>query len=257
MATRQLPEVLLDDLEPKLVDILSIQKAQSLAELLEAKDRVVFLRRPRIRVARQFDLSPDMLIHDGSLSTLGLVRIVDPAHAVATAVEGFVDQATQVRHLFLTQPDLEDRSPYSVELIIITPDHQETVERIGDALRGISRGFTYLEHVGINVLYHRGGSDPFQTDNVDADFRRELERRRSEAAELAYAELQGLMLKGVHVLGEAMEDANPQIRLRAAQTALSLGLRATELKEVERLLDVLDDALPLWARTQTVWSGGG
>ena len=73
----------------------------------------------------------------------------------------------------------------------------------------------------------------------------------------AYVELRGLMLKATHVLGEAMEDANPQIRLRAAQTALSMGLRMTELKEIERRLDILDSALPLWARANAAWLGRG
>ena len=45
----------------------------------------------------------------------------------------------------------------------------------------------------------------------DSDFRAELERVRGEAAELAYVELKGLMLKAVHVLGDAMEDPNPHI----------------------------------------------
>ena len=45
------------------------------------------------------------------------------------------------------------------------------------------------------------------------EFRRELERRRSEAAELAYVELKGLMLKAVQVLGDAMENPNPNVRL--------------------------------------------
>ena len=111
----------------------------------------------------------------------------------------------------------------------------------------ISEGARRAE-VGLRTLYRWMDDD---------DFRRELERRRSEAAELAYVELQGLMLKAVHVLGDAMEDESPQMRLRAAQTALSLGLRATELKEIERRLDILDKALPLWARAQTAWPGRG
>ena len=75
----------------------------------------------------------------------------------------------------------------------------------------------------------------------------------AEAAELAYTELKGLMLKAVHVLGSAMEDPNPQIRLRAAQTALTVGLKATELKDIQKRLDLLDAALPLWTRRNTKW----
>ena len=52
----------------------------------------------------------------------------------------------------------------------------------------------------------------------DDDIRAELGRVRGQAAELACVELKGLMLKAVHVLGSAMEDPNPNVRLRAAQT---------------------------------------
>ena len=87
----------------------------------------------------------------------------------------------------------------------------------------------------------------------DDDFRRELERRRSEASELAYVELKGLMLKAVQVLGDAMEDSSSQVRVRAAQTALSVGLKATELKDIQKRLDLLDAALPLWTRRNMKW----
>ena len=101
-----------------------------------------------------------------------------------------------------------------------------------------------LAQVGLRTLYRW---------MEDMDFREELDRLRGEAAELAYTELKGLMLKAVHVLGSAMEDANPQVRLRAAQTALSVGLKATELKDIQKRLDLLDSALPLWSRRNMRW----
>lgn len=106
------------------------------------------------------------------------------------------------------------------------------------AAPSISEGARRAE-VGLRTLYRWMNDDDFQS---------ELERQRSEAAELAYVELRGLMLKAVHVLGEAMEDESPQVRLRAAQTALGVGLRATELKDIQKRLDLLDAALPLWAK---------
>ena len=96
-----------------------------------------------------------------------------------------------------------------------------------------------LAQVGLRTLYRWMDDD---------DFRRELERQRSEAAELAYVELKGLMLKSVQVLGSAMEDPNPNVRLRAAQTALSVAMKATELRDIQKRLDLLDAALPLWTR---------
>ena len=80
----------------------------------------------------------------------------------------------------------------------------------------------------------------------DPEFRRELERLRGEAAALARVELQGLMLKGIVVLAEAMEDPNLYVRVRGAQAALSLALKAIDIKELQRRLDRLDDAIALW-----------
>ena len=56
----------------------------------------------------------------------------------------------------------------------------------------------------------------------DDEFRRELERQRNEALELAHVELKGLMCKATQVLGEAMDNDNPFLRLRAAQIALTV-----------------------------------
>ncbi len=80
---------------------------------------------------------------------------------------------------------------------------------------------------------------------TEPDFRYHLERLRSDAADLARTELQGLMLKGVLVLADAMESADASIRLRAARAALYIGLRAIDLKELGERLDHLDDAFAL------------
>lgn len=80
----------------------------------------------------------------------------------------------------------------------------------------------------------------------DSEFRRELERLRGEAAALARVELNGLMLKGIVVLAEAMEDPNLFVRVRGAQAALSLALKAIDTKELQQRLDRLDDAIALW-----------
>ncbi len=87
----------------------------------------------------------------------------------------------------------------------------------------------------------------------DDEFRRELERQRNEALELAHLELKGLMLKATQVVGEAMDDDNPFLRLRAAQIALTLGLKAIEVKELQSRIELLEDALPLWATRNARW----
>ena len=87
----------------------------------------------------------------------------------------------------------------------------------------------------------------------DPGFRHALETTRSEAADLARTELEGLMLKSVLVLAEALEDPAPPVRLRAAHAAMTLGLRAIDLKELRRRLDSLDDALSILRHKQPVF----
>lgn len=86
----------------------------------------------------------------------------------------------------------------------------------------------------------------------DHEFRTALERLRAEASELAHTELRGLMLKGALVLAEAMEDPSPNVRVRAAQAALSIGLKAVDLKELRQRIQRLDDAFALWAKRDAV-----
>ena len=96
-----------------------------------------------------------------------------------------------------------------------------------------------LADIGRTTLYRWMNDDGFRTT---------LEQLRSEAADLAHNELQGLMLKGALVLAEAMEDASPHVRVRAAHAALSIGLKAVDLKELRQRLERLDDAFSLWSR---------
>jgi HEAT repeat protein len=77
----------------------------------------------------------------------------------------------------------------------------------------------------------------------DAAFAEELERQRARASDLARVELQGLMLKSILVLAEALEDPSPAIRLRAARSTLYVGLKTFDLKEVRQRLDQLDDTI--------------
>lgn len=64
------------------------------------------------------------------------------------------------------------------------------------------------------------------------DFRDELTRLRQEASDLARVELQGLILRGVTVIGEAMEHPDPAIRLRAARYALAFGNNFFQLQKL-------------------------
>ena len=82
----------------------------------------------------------------------------------------------------------------------------------------------------------------------DDDFRQELDRLRQEAAELAGAQLQGLMLQSVTVLADAMNDPKVSVRLHAARIALAYGVRLGQLEKFQQQLEAVEDAFPIWAR---------
>ena len=77
----------------------------------------------------------------------------------------------------------------------------------------------------------------------DEDFRHELARQREEAANLARQELQGLMLRSVVVLAEAMEAPDLALRLRAARYALSFAARIGEAEKLAVRLQELEEVL--------------
>ena len=85
----------------------------------------------------------------------------------------------------------------------------------------------------------------------DDEFRRELIRLRSEAAELAKSEMKGMMLDATMALREALDDEDPLVRLRAAAATLSLSMKTLHGLNVEKRLNRIDDAMAL--RKQTPW----
>ena len=62
----------------------------------------------------------------------------------------------------------------------------------------------------------------------DENFHRELKRLIVEVAELTRRELKGLTLRSLKILADLLEDPNPMVRLRAARTIASMGIRITD-----------------------------
>ena len=77
----------------------------------------------------------------------------------------------------------------------------------------------------------------------DPNFRHEIVLLRQESASLARQELQGLMLRSVSVLSEAMEDPDMAIRLRAARFALSFSVQICEAERLRSDIQALQEAL--------------
>ncbi len=79
----------------------------------------------------------------------------------------------------------------------------------------------------------------------DDDFRAELCRVRAEMAELAQAEMQGLMLKAAAVVDQALDGDISPVQLRAALGAINVALKVRYGLNVERRLNRIDDALSM------------
>ena len=77
----------------------------------------------------------------------------------------------------------------------------------------------------------------------DPQFRDELIRLRQEAADLAKRELQGVMLRSVSVLAEALEDPDVAIRLRAARYGMSFAVQISEVEKLRADLQAVEDGL--------------
>ena len=92
--------------------------------------------------------------------------------------------------------------------------------------------------IGESTLY-RWLEDPL--------FREELTRLRQEAADLAKRELQGVMLRSVSVLAEALEDPDIAIRLRAARYGMSFAVQISEVEKLKADLHAVEDGLTQWA----------
>ena len=80
----------------------------------------------------------------------------------------------------------------------------------------------------------------------DEDFREALSQLHKQSADLATAQLQGLMLHAVQNLGELVKDPNPAVRLRAIRTALAYSVRLNEIESLNDELQAVRDSLPNW-----------
>ena len=89
--------------------------------------------------------------------------------------------------------------------------------------------------IGESTLY-RWLEDPL--------FREELIRLRQEAADLAKRELQGVMLRSVSVISDALEDPDIAIRLRAARYGMSFAVQISEVEKLRADLQAVEDSLP-------------
>ena len=65
-------------------------------------------------------------------------------------------------------------------------------------------------------------------------FRAELDRMTHEIAETTREGLKELILQGIQVIGDLMEDPDPMVRFRAARAAVILGIQVCKAEEYRR-----------------------
>lgn len=140
--------------------------------------RVVCLaRRPKLAFQRVgFEVTPDLCVCDDVLGSLGLVFVLTVAKneeneeneenekkATLARLEFFIDQASYVRHLLLTDDSANDYAPRPVELVVMVREDGRGAELLGEHLRKLSQQTSYLHAISVNLLKYKGGeSDPVE-----------------------------------------------------------------------------------------------
>lgn len=146
-----------------------LQEKRALHTFRDATE-TVFAEGISLRIAEHFDLEAGLLIQTKALGVFGLVHFIGHDEGVDLAVRRHVDQATYLRHLFLTDRDLGKRQAMTVELVLVAPQGRGILHKIGRSLDKIADGTDFLHAIGVNVLPHRGGEASFAPTDVRRAF---------------------------------------------------------------------------------------
>ena len=111
---------------------------------------------PRFRVADELDLTPDLLILDHGLGTVGLVHIVEVStqESLADQAKRHIDQATYLRHLLVAHgakggPE-SFRLDYTVECVLVL--READASEMVDVVREVATRTKFLHATGLNLL---------------------------------------------------------------------------------------------------------
>ncbi|HEX3131200.1 MAG TPA: ATP-binding protein [Thermoanaerobaculia bacterium] len=239
-----------DEISQYLVGI-GIQESASLERLLSA-GAAVFLRRPRLRVAEQFDFAPDSLIYDKSLRVLGCVHVVDSSDTdVADQVEKMIDASTFLRHLLLTYNDKKSALPCTIELVIAAEESAK--KAFGESLRHAVEEYTSLQSIGINLLWVVPNGSAVRLADPKRAFSWLLRRTGDWFSKYAYTEsfpaarLAGVALENFRLSGRREIDLRGRSRFHivhgfngSGKTSLSEALELVVTGSIERLVRAKD-----------------
>ena len=123
-------------------------------DLLGIQDRTF-----RVRVAGELDLTPDLLVLDFGLATIGLVHIVQISdrESLVDQAKRHVDQATYLRHLLVTHGVKAGTESfpvdYTVECVLVM--QEEHAHEMIDVVREIASKTKFLHAIGLNLLNFR------------------------------------------------------------------------------------------------------
>jgi hypothetical protein len=162
--------VIISALDTSLAKTLELLPAKDVNELLKMPGSAArFVRKPKLRMARHFDLEPEFLVLDPTLGSFGIVETALPSNPeklrAAAIVQRHVDTATYARHLLLRDRQLTRHKALTVELVLLTASETEDERRyfdeIGSALRLAQRESDSLYHIGVGILCYAGSDKPF------------------------------------------------------------------------------------------------
>jgi hypothetical protein len=103
------------------------------------------------------DLTPDLLILDYGIGTIGLVHIlhISDRESLVEQAKRHIDQATYLRHLLITsgvKAEIEKSFPldYTVECVLVI--QKKRAHEMIDVVREIASNTKFLHAIGLNLL---------------------------------------------------------------------------------------------------------
>lgn len=161
---------------------------------------------PRLRVADELDLRPDLLVLDFGLATIGLVHIAQvlDKEPLVEQAKRHIDQATYLRHLLGTHAVKAGTESfpldYTVECVLVM--QEEDAPQMVDVVREIAAKTKFLHATGLNLLNFRSPCE-FQKDDLRRAFawllaatRERLSGCKSPCTQLQRLELNNYRLPG-------------------------------------------------------------
>jgi hypothetical protein len=192
--------------------------------------------RPRIRIADELDLEPDLLIVDTRLAVIGLVHVIEMPEKLSAEANRDVDQATLLRDLLLANGVVGGSEgsalDYTVETVLVIA--QGHAHAIAGVVREILTKTRFLHATGLNLVSYSGNGnfDPDELRRAFAWLLQVTSERLSVCKCPASGRLQRLHLSNYRLPGErkwALDSSRVHLLHGANGTGKSSMAEALEL----------------------------